>query len=95
MKINTFLIFLIFSLLSLRLSAQDDKHKVVLPDGDWEFGGAETEFTSGDQVKLKYNGTKFVSKIELIALPTRITVTPATLTLAVGKTETLTASRIS
>jgi len=29
--------------------------------------------------------------IELIALPTRITVTPATLTLAVGKTETLTA----
>lgn len=47
-KINTFLIFLIFSLLSLRLSAQDDKHKVVLPDGDWEFGGAETEFSSGD-----------------------------------------------
>ncbi len=73
------------------MSAQDDKHKVVLPDGDWEFDGTETEFSSGDQVKLKYNGTKFVSKIELIALPTRITVTPATMTLAVGKTETLTA----
>ena len=90
-KIKGLLILLIFSLLSPCLSAQDDKHKVVLPDGDWEFAGTETEFSSGDQVKLKYNGTKFVSKIELIALPTKITVTPATLTLAVGKTETLTA----
>ena len=90
-KIKCLLILLIYSLLSLHLSAQDDKHKVVLPDGDWEFGGAETEFSSGDQVKLKYNGTKFVSKIELIALPTRITVTPATLTLEVGNTMSLTA----
>jgi len=76
---------LIFSLLSLSLSAQD-KHKVVLPEGDeWEFDGTETEFAPGEQVNLKYKGTKFVAKIELVALPTRITVTPATLTLAVGK----------
>ncbi len=62
-KIKGLLILLIFSLLSPCLSAQDDKHKVVLPDGDWEFDGTETEFSSGDQVKLKYNGTKFVAKI--------------------------------
>ena len=63
-----------------------------MPEGDeWEFDGTETEFAPGEQVNLKYKGTKFVAKIELVALPTRITVTPATLTLAVGKTMSLTA----
>jgi len=88
-KIKTHIILLIFSLLSLHLSAQD-KYKVVLPEGgEWEFDGDNTEFAPGEQVKLRYVGSKNIARVELTALPTKITLSPETLTLGVGFTTTL------
>jgi hypothetical protein len=77
-KIKTHIILLIFSLLSLHLSAQD-KYKVVLPEGgEWEFDGDNTEFAPGEQVKLRYVGSKNIARVELTALPTKITLSPET-----------------